>query len=110
MGQRKIWAILDGDELIAACRSNQNHLIMSVRIDWESREVWFVTVDGAIWILPFTFFNQTSEGTKPDFWQPAVIDHGHTVAFGTYEVAGDAMLAEAKQFAPPREVFKVNRQ
>jgi len=45
-------------------------------------------------VLPFSFFEPSAEGTKPDFRQLRITDHGHTVALGEYEAAADAILYE----------------
>jgi DNA-binding Xre family transcriptional regulator len=44
--------------------------------------------------VPFSAFEKSGNGTKPDFNEFAVIDCGQTVQLGDYEAAVDAILYE----------------
>lgn len=44
--------------------------------------------------VPFSAFEESGTGTKPDFSKFAVIDCGQTVRLGDYEAAADAILYE----------------
>lgn len=45
-------------------------------------------------VVPFSIFKPSGNGTTPDFSDFSVEDYGHTVRFGDYEAASDAILAE----------------
>ena len=45
-------------------------------------------------VVPFSFFEETADGVKPDFSALSFTDYGHTVALGEYEAAADAILYE----------------
>lgn len=45
-------------------------------------------------VVPRSWFAPTATGTKPDFDDVEVIDHGQTVRLGMYEAATDAILYE----------------
>src|SRR5262249_50786551 len=45
-------------------------------------------------VLPFSFFEPSGDGTKPDFSKVRVTDFGRTVALGDYEASADVILYE----------------
>ena len=45
-------------------------------------------------VVPFSAFIPTANGIRPDWDRFAVTDYGHTLKFGSYEAAGDAVLYE----------------
>ncbi len=44
--------------------------------------------------VPFSAFEPSGTGTKPDFGEFSVSDYGHTINLGDYEAASDAILYE----------------
>lgn len=44
--------------------------------------------------VPLSAFKPAGDGTKPDFNKFSIRDYGHTVRFGDYEAAADAILYE----------------
>jgi len=45
-------------------------------------------------VVPFSFFEESGDGVKPDFDKLSFTDYGHTVALGEYEASADAILYE----------------
>jgi hypothetical protein len=45
-------------------------------------------------VVPFSFFEPSGDGTKPDFSKVRVTDFGRTIALGRYEASADAILYE----------------
>jgi hypothetical protein len=45
-------------------------------------------------VVPFTYFDPSGDGTKPDFSKLAFADYGHTVSLGEYEASADGILYE----------------
>jgi len=45
-------------------------------------------------VVPVATFPPTAKGDRPDFGLFAVTDYGHTLRFGNYEAAADAVLYE----------------
>ena len=62
--------------------------------DSESRTLALVRGDRQTVVVPFSLFEETADGVKPDFSALAVTDYGHTVALGEYEASTDAILYE----------------
>ncbi len=46
-------------------------------------------------VVPFSFFEPSGDGTKPDFGYVRVTDFGRTIALGDYEAAADAIMYES---------------
>jgi hypothetical protein len=45
-------------------------------------------------VVPFSAFAPTANGIRPDWDRFTVTDYGHTLRFGSYEAAADAVLYE----------------
>lgn len=45
-------------------------------------------------VVPFSFFEPSGDGAKPDFSKVRVTDFGRTVSLGAYEASADAILYE----------------
>jgi hypothetical protein len=45
-------------------------------------------------VAPFAIFQESGDGTAPDFTRLRLADHGRTVALGDYEASADAILYE----------------
>ena len=44
--------------------------------------------------VPYSAFPESGDGIRPDFQKFAVTDYGHTIQFGKYQAAADAVLYE----------------
>jgi hypothetical protein len=45
-------------------------------------------------VIPFSYFPESGDGTKPDFGRLSFADYGLTVALGAYEASADGILYE----------------
>ena len=43
-------------------------------------------------VVPFSYFTESGDGTRPDFGNPSFTDYGLTVALGAYEASSDGIL------------------
>jgi len=62
--------------------------------DSESRTLALVRGDCQTVVVPFSLFEETADGAKPDFGALSFTDYGHTVVLGEYEASADAILYE----------------
>jgi hypothetical protein len=62
--------------------------------DFESETVVLVRGDRDVLVLPFSAFEASGNGARPDFGKLAFTDFGHTVVLGDYEASADAVLYE----------------
>jgi len=62
--------------------------------DSESRRLALVRGDRQTVVVPFSMFEETGTGMKPDFGALAFTDFGHTIKLGEYEASADAILYE----------------
>jgi hypothetical protein len=62
--------------------------------DSESKTLALVRGDYQTVVVPFSLFEQTGDGVKPDFGALSFTDYGHTVVLGEYEASADAILYE----------------
>jgi hypothetical protein len=62
--------------------------------DSESRTLALVRGDRQTVVVPFSLFEETADGVKPDFSDLSFTDYGHTVGLGEYEASSDAILYE----------------
>jgi DNA-binding Xre family transcriptional regulator len=86
---------LPPDELAEALdASNSADLFIGGSVDPASQTItlWRGTLEPLT--VPFTAFEKSGDGTKPDFTQFAVTDSGQTIQLGDYEAAADAILYE----------------
>ena len=88
-------SFLPGDELAETLAAeNRSDLFLGGAVDKASRTVtlWRGNLDSLV--VPFSAFPPSGDGVKPNFDDFAVTDYGHTVRFGRYEAAADAILYE----------------
>lgn len=52
--------------------------------------------DETFLVAPLSIFRPSGDGTAPDFTDFGVTDYGHTVRFGAYEAAADAIFCECE--------------
>jgi hypothetical protein len=63
-------------------------------VDKEARIVTLWRGDLTPFVVPFAAFSPTANGIRPDWDRFSVTDYGHTLRFGEYEAAADAVLYE----------------
>ena len=82
-------------ELEAVLKSPQRRdRFIGGMVDKQARIVTLWRGDLTPFIVPFSAFAPTSNGIAPDWDRFTVTDYGHTLRFGEYEAAGDAVLYE----------------
>jgi len=87
--------VLPPQELAEAlAATNRRDLLIAGSVDHASRTVTFWRGDLRQITVPFSAFSKSGGGTEPDFDHFSVTDYGHTVRFGDYEAATDAILYE----------------
>jgi hypothetical protein len=62
--------------------------------DPRNKTLALVRGDGQTVVVPFSMFEATGNGVKPDFNALTFTDYGHTVGLGEYEASADAILYE----------------
>jgi len=62
--------------------------------DPRSETLSFVRGDCQRLVVPYSFFETSGDGTKPDFSKIRITDFGRTVELGPYEASTDAILYE----------------
>lgn len=77
-------------EILALPKQDRGHLLICVTIQGDN----LVCVRGSLEVIsvPLSFFTPSGDGTKPDFEDVRMDDYGHTVCFGGYEAAADAII------------------
>lgn len=92
--------ILEGGEILVALGAeNRASLIVGGFIDWEEGhvELWAGDLDRE-YVLGMSEIAPSGDGIRPNFHKVAVTDSGHTVKFGDYEAAADALIEEAMKW------------
>jgi DNA-directed RNA polymerase subunit H (RpoH/RPB5) len=74
---------------------DRSELFIAAAADPVTRTLSLVRGDCQTVVVPFSFFEPSGDGTKPDFSKVRVADFGRTVALGDYEASTDAILYEA---------------
>jgi len=83
------------DELAAVLAAeNRGDLFIGGTVSPQSRTITLWRGDLAPLTVPFSAFEPSGDGTKPEFSSFAVTDHGNTIRLGEYEAAADAILYE----------------
>ena len=84
------------DELVHVIAGDEaEHRFIGGAADHETESLALVRGDGSTLVVPFSSFEATGTGTKPDFHELSFTDYGHTVELGDYEASADAILYEA---------------
>ena len=80
-------------EIIEALEApNTDELIVRAVVNFAIHYVHIWTGTGREVMIPFSYFEPSGDGTKPNFFNPKIIDGGLTLALGKYEAAADALL------------------
>jgi DNA-binding Xre family transcriptional regulator len=88
-------SFLPPDELAAALQAeNRDDLFLGASVDPATRTItlWRGNLDSLT--VPFSAFETSGDGLKPDFEHISVRDFGQTIRLGTYEAAAEALLYE----------------
>jgi hypothetical protein len=75
--------------------NDDSEFFIAAATDQVTRMLTLIRGNGQPVVLPFSFFEPSGDGTRPDFLNVRVIDFGRTIALGDYEAAADAILFEA---------------
>jgi len=65
---------------------------MFIQVIMHHHELIGVTGNFEVIKVPVSFFTPSGDGTTPDFNDVRIDDYGHTVCFGIYEAATDAII------------------
>jgi hypothetical protein len=74
---------------------DRSEFFIAAASDAITRTLSLVRGDCQTVVVPFSFFEPSGDGTKPDFSNVCVTDFGRTVSLGDYEASADAILYEA---------------
>lgn len=86
---------LSDEELVDVLSADERRdLFIAGSVDQDTRKVSLWRGDCSVLVVPFSIFQPSGDGVEPDFDRFAVADFGHTVRFGDYEAAADAILYE----------------
>ena len=75
-------------------RDDRAELCIGGSVAPDLKAVILVRGDLSVLAVPLDAFEPVGDGTKPDFEDFEIADHGRTIRFGAYEAAFDAVLHE----------------
>ena len=81
-------------EVLAALDGEREDIFLGGTADPETETIALVRGNLETQTVPFSMFPPSPSGVKPDFLRLGFTDYGHTIRFGDYEVAADAILYE----------------
>jgi hypothetical protein len=88
-------ALLPAKELAEVLRSkDKQDLFIAGVLDPASETVTLWRGDFTSMLVPLSAFSASTLGLRPDFGRFRLTDYGHTLRFGEYEAAADAVLYE----------------
>ncbi|MBI3407286.1 MAG: helix-turn-helix transcriptional regulator [Planctomycetes bacterium] len=85
---------------------NRSDFIIAAASDPITRTLSLVRGNCQPLVVPFSFFEPSGDGTKPDFSNVRVTDFGRTVALGDYESSTDTILYETDREYRERTLFQ----
>ena len=86
---------LPGEELVnALTRSDASDRLIGGSVDPKAGALTLLRGDLEALVAPFGMFEESGDGTGPDFARLRLTDYGRTVALGDYEASADAILYE----------------
>jgi hypothetical protein len=98
---------LPKDELIGIImRDDASDHFIGGSVDPKAKALALLRGDLGTVVAPFSVFQESGDGTKPDFAKLGFTDYGRTVALGDYEASADAILYELD----PAYRRKLNKQ
>ncbi len=74
---------------------DRSDFLIAVAADSVTRTLSLIRGDCRQLVVPFSYFEPSGDGTRPDFSKVRVGDFGRTLALGNYEASADAILYEA---------------
>jgi hypothetical protein len=81
-------------EVLFDASTDHSDFLIAAASDPFTRTLSLVRGDGRSIVVPFSFFEPSGDGTKPDFANIRITDFGRAVALGEYEASADAILYE----------------
>jgi hypothetical protein len=97
VGDSPAYRWLPKDELVEVLLNpdlHQSEVFIGAAADEVTSSLSLVRGDLRQFVVPFSLFESSGDGTKPDFSRLRVTDFGRTIALGDYEAAADAILYE----------------
>ncbi len=97
VGDSPSYRWLSKDELLEVLFDpaiDRSEVFIAAAADATTQALALVRGDCQPLVVPFSFFEPSGDGTKPDFSKVRVTDFGRTVALGDYEASADAILYE----------------
>jgi hypothetical protein len=86
---------LPREELVEALtRDDASDRFVGGSVDPKAKTLTLLRGDLEVVVAPFAIFQESGDGTAPDFSRLRLTDHGRTVALGEYEASADAILYE----------------
>lgn len=86
---------LSKPELVEALKaSDRKDRFLGGMVDEKTETVTLWRGDLSSFVVPFSAFGPTANGIQPDWTRFSLTDYGHTLRFGDYEAASDAVLYE----------------
>jgi AraC-like DNA-binding protein len=98
VGDNPSYRWLPKDELSEALFDSsvdQSAFFIAAAADPVTRTLLLIRGDCRPLVVPFSLFEPSGDGTKPDFSKVRITDFGRTVALGDYEASADAILYES---------------
>jgi hypothetical protein len=71
-----------------------SHRFIGGAADQQGETLALVRGNLATLVVPFSYFTESGDGTKPDFRKLSLADYGLTVSLGAYEASADGILYE----------------
>ena len=98
---------LPKDELIAVItRADAADRFIGGNVDLKAKALTLLRGNMKTVVAPFSIFQESGDGTKPDFSKLGLTDYGRTIVLGGYEASADAVLYEVD----PEYRRKLNKQ
>lgn len=95
IGDSPAYRLLPRKELIAVVTGKERaSRFIAAAADRVNKTLVLVRGDRKRFLIPFSYFTPSGDGTKPDFAKLRLADYGLTVALGDYEASADAVLYE----------------
>jgi len=95
IGASSGYAWLPVDQLMTVVSGKDaSDRFIGAAVDRQSRTLALVRGNLTTLVVPFSYFTESGDGTRPDFGNPSFADYGLTVALGAYEASSDGILYE----------------
>jgi hypothetical protein len=78
--------------------SQSNEMVIGGMVDLKKKTVTLIRAsDLKKFVLPFSEFTPSGDGTKPDFTDFQITDCGFSIRFGDYEAGADSCLPRVRK-------------